>query len=199
MSDLRWPQPHQGITGTDRDDDLLSLDMRAVAHRDALIAMARHLSAATLVGDPAPVVRAMSDRIRHPEPGDLVVETSRVIYGRCDLDTRIKGFGILRASRREWYSTDEQWAAECEAEGWDVATEERTTDTAIYIQYGSAAADICRWENAEVMSLPIQVSSFSAPAGTREGTSVTFNRDDLIGALADSGFRLRLPENREGE
>jgi hypothetical protein len=142
----------------------------------------------------------MGDRIRQPEPGDLVVETSRVIYGRCDLDTRIKGFGILLAKRREWHSTDEQWADECAREGWDPAAEERMTDTAIYIQYGSAAIDICRWENADVITLPVQVSSFSAPAGTREGSRVSFTRDDdLIGALADSGFQLRQPPgNQEG-
>ena len=167
--------------------------MRAVAHRDALIVMARHLHTATLVGDPAPVVRIMGERTRLPQPGDLVVESSRVIYGRCDLDTRTKGFGTMLARRREWYSTDEQWAAECAEEGWDPAAEERMTDTVIYIQYGSAAVDICRWENADVIVLPIQIGSFSAPAGTRDGRGVTFTRDDLLGGLADSGFKLRLP------
>jgi hypothetical protein len=190
---MTYPQPHEGITGIDRNDDLLSLDMHAVAHRYALIAMARHLSTATLVGDPAPVVRAMGDRIRRPEPGDLVVETSRVIYGQTDLDTQIKGFGIFLARRLEWSSTDAQWAGECAEEGWNPVTEERMTDTAIYIQYGSAAAAICRWENAEVITLPIQISDFSAPVGTRDGRGVTFTRNDLVGGLADSGFKLRLP------
>ena len=194
---MTWPQPYEGITGTDRDDWLLSLDERAVTHRDALIAMARHLHRATLVGNPAPVVRAMGDRLRAPEPGDLVVEASRVIYGRTDLDTRIRGFGILLARRKEWCCTDEQWIAECEAEGWDPVTEERMTDKAIYIQYGSSAGDIYRWHNADIVVLPVQVDSFSRPIGTPDERGVTFTRDDLLSGLADSGFQLRLPPRRE--
>jgi hypothetical protein len=35
-----------------------------------------HLYRATLVGDPAPVVRRMLDWMRRPQPGDLVMEFS---------------------------------------------------------------------------------------------------------------------------
>jgi hypothetical protein len=196
MTDLRLPQPHEGITGTDRDDDLLSLDERAVVHRDALIVMARHLRTATLVGQPAPVVRRMSERLDHPEPGDLVV-TAEVMYGHRDLDTRIKGLGIYLAGREEWDSTDVQRAAWCEEErtaGGDPEAEGRLADRAFYIQYGPAAGDVCRWTNSRVVVLPVQIGDFSAPAGIRDGSATVFTRDSLIGGLADSGFELRRPE-----
>jgi hypothetical protein len=196
MTDANWPQPHEGITGTGRDDDLLSLDDRAVAHRDALIAMARHLSSATLVGHPAPVVRRIRDRLDQPEPGDLVV-TVEVMHGNRDTDTRIKGLGIFLGEREEWDSTDEQWAAFCEQEragGYDPEADGRETDRAFYIQYGPAAGDVCRWVNSRAVVLPVQVSDFSATVGTWDGDGMVFTRDALIGGLADSGFELRIPE-----
>jgi hypothetical protein len=196
MTDLRWPQPHEGIAGTDRDDDLLSLDERAIPHREALIAMARHLSSATLVGHPAPVVRRIRDRLDQPEPGDLAVAVE-VMHGRRDPDDRIMGLGIYLAGRKEWASTDAQWAAYCEQEraaGGDPEADGRWTDRAFYLQYGPAAGDICRWTNSQAVALPVQIEDFSAPAGRREGSSTVFTRDRLTGALADSGFELRLPE-----
>jgi hypothetical protein len=189
----QWPQPHEGIAGTDRDDDLLSLDDRAVPHRDALIVMARHLRTATLVGQPAPVVRRMGDRLDRPEPGDLAVAVE-VLYGNRDTGTCITGLGIFLGERTEWASTDEQWAAECEEEraaGGNPEADGRMTDRAFYLQYGPAAGDVCRWVNSRAVVLPVQIADFSAPAGTRDGTATVFTRDSLIGGLADSGFELR--------
>lgn len=194
-----WPQPREGISGTDRDDWLLSLDERAIAHREALIAMAAHLRTAILVGNPAPVVRRMSERVSHPQPGDLAVATE-VLHGRRDPDDRLKGFGILLARRREWCSTDAAWAAQCLRNGWDPAAEERLAEDAYYLQYGPAAVDVCRWTDSEPAGLPVQVIAFSVDAAAeRDGTRAVFTRDSLIGGLADSGFTLRgqpgpLPE-----
>lgn len=36
-------------------------------------------------------------------------------------------------------------------------------------------------------------SAYEAPVGTSDGNSVTLTRNDLLGALADSGFALRDP------
>jgi hypothetical protein len=203
-----WPQPFEGIRGTDLSRHwLLSLDEQAVPHREALIAMAHHLRTATLVGSPAPVVRRMSDRLRQPEPGDLVV-TTEVMHGRPDPDDRLKGLGVFLAGRKEWAETDAQWEA-YKAEnygGSTLADEDRMTDTVFYIQYGPDPGDICRWHNSEAVVLPVDIGGFSADgAASREETSdgrvrATFTRDSLIGGLADSGFYLRgepgpLPED----
>jgi hypothetical protein len=203
-----WPQPHEGITGADRDDWLLSLDEQAVPHREALIMMARHLRGATLVGNPAPVVRRMGERICRPQPGDLVV-AAEVLHGRRDLDSRTKGLGIFLAARREWAETDAEWGAFCEEERAafspdDLALicseENRCTDDVYYIQYGPAAGDVCRWSDSSCTVLPVQVDSFAVDAAAeRTGTSATFTRDSLTAGLADSGFTFRsVPLSGEG-
>jgi hypothetical protein len=204
-----FPEPREGITGAVRtEDDLLSLEDAALPRRRMMIAIARHLREATTVGNPAPIVQRMSERMRDPQPGDLVVETSRTIWGRRGLE--IEGFGILLAHREEWNETDEEWAAVIEQERaehekflrgpysvpgdadepWE--PDERITDHAWYVQYGPAEGDVCRWVNCEFMAIPID-GDFTKPVGTRDGSSVTVTRDDLLGSLADSGFALRSP------
>jgi hypothetical protein len=145
-------QPHEDVKGgTDRADDLLSLDETALAHRDALIGMARHLHSATLVGNPAPIVKEMYERITHPRIGDLVMEGSTPY--RKDVDTRIKGLGILVERRYEWWETDEEWE-QVKAEDSSVSDEDRLTDEAWYVQYGPGPSDVCRWTNCSFVALP---------------------------------------------
>jgi hypothetical protein len=167
--------------------------------------MAHHLRTATLVGNPAPVVRRISDQLRDPEPGDLVV-TTEVLHGRRDPDSRLKGFGIFLAGRREWETTDDDWRQACLEGGMDPV--DRCTDDVFYIQYGQDPGDICRWHNSEAVVLPVTIGGFSADAAaSREesddgGTRVTFTRNSLVGGLADSGFFLRgepgpLPEDMQ--
>jgi hypothetical protein len=144
-------QPREDVAGADRDDDLLSFVEKAIAHREALIGMARLLYDATRVGDPAPVTAAVHHRVTNPRPGDLVVEVS-VLYGRTP-ESRIKGLGILVEKRKEWYETDEEYA-EALAEGAMTADEPRFTDTAWYVQYGPSAGDICRWTECKFIALP---------------------------------------------
>lgn len=201
------PQPHEGITGTVRDQDgLLSLDDKALAVRRAMKGLACVLRSAVMVGSPAPVVERMSQRMRSPEPGDLVMETSTM---RRDAEDWHRGFGILLAHRIEWASTDEQWAAGIEQARadhekflsgpygrpgdapFDPADHERWTDHAWYIQYGPEPVDICRWVNCEFMTVPVDRDFCRVAFGTRDGSAVIVNRDDLLGSLADAGFRLR--------
>ncbi|MFI5473190.1 hypothetical protein ACIA6D_23485 [Streptomyces cacaoi] len=149
----RYPQPREGITGIERtEDDLLSLDDKAVARRLLMIGTAKALNTATLVGNPAPVVADMYARMCDPQPGDLVMERG-VPFRKSDPDGQIKGFGILIAHREEWASTDEEWAATC-AEDPDVRADERFHDHAWYVQYGPAAEDVCRWTNCEFIAIP---------------------------------------------
>jgi hypothetical protein len=188
---VSFKQPHEGIVGTDRSgDDLLSLDMRAVAHRQALVAMAKHLMSATSVGHPAPVVERMSQRLRNPQVGDFVFEWMIGLSPRRDLDTRIKAHGYLVEKRKEWWTTDEEWERRKAEEGW-ADDEERPTDVAWYIQYGPEPADVCRWTNCDFIVVPIDPAEFTVPFGTRDGSAVTITRDDLLGSLADSGLVLR--------
>jgi hypothetical protein len=184
-------QPHEDITGIDRsDNDLLSLDERAVAHRDLVINLVGHLRTACMVGNPAPIVERMAKRLRSPQPGDLVVA---YLADMRKPDNRLKGFGYLVERRREWWETDEEWARIKAEEGYEDDSE-RTTDDAWYVQYGPAPVDICRWTNCDFTMVPAQArESFDLLFGTRNGSGVTVNRDDVLGALADSGFSLRLP------
>jgi hypothetical protein len=179
-------QPREGITGIDRSgDDLLSLDMRAVAHRNALIAMARHLHTAVSVGNPAPVVERMGARMRSPQPGDFVVEPTMARRG--DLDTRIKALGYLIEKREEWWETDAEWQA-TKVDDDSLNDDGRPTDEAWYIQYGPAQEDVCRWVNCAFVVVPISDDDFSKRAAGPDGW---ITRDTLLGALADSGFQLR--------
>jgi len=111
LTDVTWPQPHEDARGVTRDDHLLSLSADALRLRDALITLTYHLRTALLVGDPAPVVRRMYERLSDPRPGDLVVESS-VIHSR-DARRRVTGLGVLLLRRREWWHADEDWEREC--------------------------------------------------------------------------------------
>jgi hypothetical protein len=153
-----WPEPHEGIAGIDRSGDwLLSLDERAVAHRDALAGLSRHLYDACLVGNPAPKVVEMRERISEPAPGDFVWVLDAV--GHRDVDTRVKGTGFLVAARREWWTTTAEWERML-ADDERYADDERDTDMAWYVQYGPDPADVCRWTNCTVLVAPIDWRMF---------------------------------------
>ncbi len=191
----QFKQPHEDVPRPYGADPLLSLDEAAVPYRDALIAMSRHLSAATLVGNPAPVVQRMYDRLSAPQPGDLVVEQTS--SWRKDPENRLKGFGRLVLRRREWWTTDEEWEArKADDEDEDLTDADRRTDEAWYVQYGPD--HICRWTNCSFKVIPADIASFTAPAGRRDGTATVFTRDSLLGSLADSGLTLRAPEAPDG-
>lgn len=190
-------QPHENIIGVDRSDSwLLSLDEQAVAHREVILALAEHVWSACLVGNPAPSVKRMYERLSRPAPGDLVYVYDGTL--RPDVETRTKALGCLIDRRTEWWITH----AEHEA-GWaehrddydnraDYDSDRSVETAAWYVQYGPAPADVCRWTNCSVRVVPSDPRMFSRQAGTHNGDgSVTFSRDDLLGVLADDGFMLR--------
>lgn len=185
-------QPREDVQGALRtDDDLLSLDERAMPVRKAIVVLARHLSTACMVGNPAPVVERMGARLRSPQVGDLVVESTTAMRQRND--DWYRGFGYLVEHRREWWHTDEDWA-HATAEDPGAWGDERPTDEAWYVQYGPQPEDVCRWTNADFLVIPIDVGTFNQPLSTSDGRGVTVTRVDLLGSLADSGFSLRLPD-----
>lgn len=150
MISMTYLQPHEDVVGTQRDEPFLSLDESAWPSRFALTTLADHLYRACLVGNPAPTVARMYERIANPQVGDFVFEVSAIM--RKDHDRRIKGFGVLVAERREWWQTDEEWASTL-AEEPDYG--DRPVDHAWYIQYGQAAGDVCRWTNCRVIVVPL--------------------------------------------
>ena len=152
-----WLQPHEGVTGIDRQDTLLSLEPAMVPLRTVLAATAAHLYAACLVGNPAPRVAAMLARVTDPRPGDLVIEDTARYGWRRYPDKLSRGMGVLVLKRQEWAETDEEWAAYlAEEQQWreGPVTDERPTDTGWYVQYGPSAADVCRWTNCGFMAIP---------------------------------------------
>jgi hypothetical protein len=181
-------QPHEDVTGTDRaGDPLISLEDGHLPVRAALATMSRHLSNATLVGDPAPVVERMSQRLRTPQAGDLVIEQHAAYMRR---ESWWNGFGYLVEHRDEWWTTDAEWE-QLKREDESLTDKDRMIDHAWYIQYGPAAVDVCRWVNCSFRVIPIADEDFALPAGQREGTRTTFTRASLLDSLADSGIRLR--------
>lgn len=191
VPDEGWPQPHEGVTGAERSGllaRLLGLDEASLEVRFFVVQLADHLWDATRVGEPAPKVSRMYDRINAPQPGDLVAEMSAVYRQEA------RGVGILLVDRWEWWTTDEEWQRE-KAEDADLTDDDRSVDHAWYVQYGAAPDDVCRWTNCSFSVVPTTRDFFRAvPAGLVDDTGATvFTRESLLGSLADSGFRLRLP------
>ena len=148
------PQPWEGITATARTgDDLLSLEDEAMPRRRRMVMMALLIRKATLVGNQAPVVRNLYERMNDPQPGDLVIETSAAWRP----DSECRGLGILLAHRREWCSNDKEWAVYRAEEPDD---DERLADHYWYVQYGPGDRDIARWEDCEFIAIPEDPSAF---------------------------------------
>lgn len=138
-----WPQPWEGIKGSVRDDsDLLSLEAAAVPRRRMMVAMALDTYRATLAGNPGPVAAAIGRRMRNPQAGDLVVE----VTGAREPGSEERGFGVLLACRREWRSSDEDWAR---MPGGEHA---RSTCDVSYVQYGPGAEDVERWMDGQFIT-----------------------------------------------
>jgi hypothetical protein len=143
-----YAQPHEGITGTERaGDPLLTEDGSMVATE--LMGM---LYSAVLVGNPAPKVQEMYDRINKPSPGDAVVVFD-AIYSR-NADNKHKGTGYLIGVRAEWGNTDAEWERD-RAEDDSLTGADRWVEReAWYVQYGPEPADVCRWSNCRVLAIP---------------------------------------------
>lgn len=127
--------------GVDRADPLLSLEDDAQHVRRALLTMARHLWSTTLWAHSAPLGVEQFDRMRAPRPGDYVAEHSAAFRAAAGHDTGrwYHGFGVLIEARRE------SAPGVVDAAGGEV----------FYVQYGPAAEDVVRWENAEMLAIPL--------------------------------------------
>jgi hypothetical protein len=99
-----YKQPREDVRGEVRDGGLLSLDDAALPARNLLVVVAHHLAGACLVGNPAPKVARLSERIRNPQLGDLVYETTTLFRREHPGGN---AFGYLVERRREWWSTNQ--------------------------------------------------------------------------------------------
>lgn len=164
---MDYPEPHEGVTGVTRTrDDLLSLEDAAIARRMIVMDIAETLFKLALAAPVRPLngdVPAF-DRIARPKVGDLVIERTSAFIR--EPEHRARSFGILLGRRMEWATSSNDWkmwlqqeAAACRMNGDEegalaVLKEERLTDHAWYIQYGSDAKDICRWTNCMFYTVP---------------------------------------------
>lgn len=130
--------PHGAVVGIERADDLLSLDDKAMPHRDALITLTFQLWEACLVGNPVPKVAAMYERMQHPQVGDLVVECTRAGYSSNQV-LRQRGLGFLLAKHTETVRHSDP--------------DDPATEVAWYVQYGPDPADVCRWTNVQFLTV----------------------------------------------
>jgi hypothetical protein len=200
-ADDRWAEPHRGVAGVERDDDLLDLSDRAVARRKLMLVTVRALHDALLVGNPAPRVKRMYDRFGrdNAQVGDLVAEVTTLH------DHEMRGFGILVEHREEWASTAAEWQKVIEDErvAWEEGSYEgpfdpdgedyiRQTDHAWYVQYGPRPGDLCRWTNCSFVAVPTSADQLDERmlGEPIEGGGVRLTRGDLVGGLSDAGFQL---------
>jgi hypothetical protein len=117
---------------------------------------------ACLVGNPAPRVAEMYERMRHPVIGDVVLETTTVWHK----DWPERALGRLTAVGPE--------------PGYPGAL--MYTIESLYFPDRAPT----HWTNATLIALPIDESAYLAPPGR-----VVFTRESLTDSLTDAGFALR--------
>lgn len=115
---------------------------------------------ATLVGDPAPIVKRMGDRIRDPRPGDVVLETS-TFYQR---NWRPSALGQLILTRDEPFLDRVEFCeAHLDGDYWNDPDETypefaaRHTERVWYLRPLAGVGGPClhRWSNASFIALPV--------------------------------------------
>lgn len=112
--------------------DALTRERSAGADVERIIAtLALDLQTATLVGNPAPVVKEMDERMSAPKPGDLVWERT----------TRPGRIGILSNVEQEPVAAAEDWDGDLPI----------PTETVYYIE--RLNGEIERWVDADFLSL----------------------------------------------
>lgn len=154
------------------------LGREAVTARDktiALITLAEALHTATLVGDPAPVVRRLGDWMRAPiEVGDLVLEISAMHRG----PDRSRIGEVVRITKIPGDREVEILMFDPPCGNVDSCDDKACIHRMV-------------WTDAwfiRLPSTPAILRGIDPPPGSGSGV---VRRDDLIAALADSGIRVR--------
>lgn len=123
---------------------------------------AYNLYLATLVGDPAPRVKKIGDRMRAPVPGDLVLEISTIYREGGRYESRVgERLGrLLRVVREDVYTAEVWYGRECGAQPGEPIPTERVW----YIELADGRE--YRWHNASFIAVPEGIDSFE---NTEEG------------------------------
>ena len=170
LSSDMFPQPHEGVTGVDRDDFLLSLDEPAQTHRDLIVGLTLNMYAAIQSSgrSRSQYAQEILDRMNTPVAGDLVVEES--VRSRAPWERRRRSFGVLLLHRKEWAHSDEEWEAAV-ADGEFGPDDDRWTHTAWYVQYGPNAGDVCRWTDCRFVAVLHDQAQYGVRAMLARATS----------------------------
>ena len=143
----------------------------------AIIVLAEALQAATLVGDPAPLVARLRDWMRAPlRAGDLVVETSTAHRGPDPSRVGI----VLKISRHR-----SAYARVTEILVLDPPCGKTRCENQKCIHRR-------RWSDATFVRVPATATQLAEALGRKAlGAEPGVGRDDLIAALADAGIKVK--------
>lgn len=126
-----------------------------------LIAAGLLLQRTTLVGNPAPVVDQISERMRNPQPGDLVWETSTSLRSLRDPAWAEKALGWFVERGQSPWASREEWARdECEWREYAGQPYEECPTRLVWIirPWGDPDGRFV-WENAKLLGLPLDWSA----------------------------------------
>jgi hypothetical protein len=164
----QYPQPHEGVRGLDlAPGHPLSLDEASVDRRLEMLERVRQRWN-DILHDRIPDRDHLFDVMYDPHPGDMVLELTTSF--RTDRDSRVLASGILLVhERKEWASTDEEWAqtvaqekASHEEDGYSFDEEQFAKDrfatSASYVQYGPSPTYVCRWSNCKFIVIPMDLA-----------------------------------------
>lgn len=137
-----------------RDDYTAPAEM---TEAQRLVAAGRMLWSATLIGNPPPSTRRLIERMRNPQPGDLVWESSTALRALRDpaWADRVLGWFVKRGLS-PWVSREEWESADCEWRERDGQPYEECPTRQIWIirPWGNPTGEFS-WENAELLALPL--------------------------------------------
>ncbi len=125
-----------------------------------LIAAARLLRTTISVADRrAGVTTEIRQRMEHPQPGDLVWETSTALRALQDPQHALVCLGwYLRRASRPWYGPQE-WAADPDAHEYPGQPYADAPGRTVHIirPWGNPAGEYA-WDNAELLTLPLDLA-----------------------------------------
>jgi hypothetical protein len=110
----------------------------------------------TSVGNPAPIVKTLGDRMRDPRPGDLVLEVSSIYWKMKQEPFDASNLGFLTRTAMEPVFTEEEWNEEPELghDNQPLPYGACPTEKVYYINRLDGKGEV-RWHNAAFIALPI--------------------------------------------
>lgn len=150
--------------------------------------LAYNLNSATLVGDPAPFVERLGERIRHPQPGDLVLEETTAARRLAEETFDSSGLGWLIREVREPVWSEDEWDEDEREMERPRPYSECPTERVFYVDRLDGGGEI-RWRDASFIAIPPMLSR--EWLGEHPWGSGTVTMEQVAAELADSGFQLK--------